>query len=404
MKPRWIVLIALIVVITAAATFMLKRPDTNAADAEATPPDANGVVPFLMEQQWQIRLKLAQAEPAELPSQIFSTGRIIATPSNRAVVAPPVAGIIEGRSLPRIGDRVARGQVLASLIQTPTAAEAAQNRLENSRIDAERRRLAQAEIESRARLTAASAESDRAQRLFEKKAYSQRQVETADADRKAAEAILASVREQLTALQVAPATSNYDVVAPVSGTVIEVKKASGEEVRAGEPMLEIVSLDTVWVESPVFEKDLGRLSKSAEARFTTTAFPDREFRGRLVNIGAVVDEQTRAVKALFEVRNADGALRLGMQANLRLEAGAPVRVLLVPKQAVLDNEGKKIVYVLRSGEEFERRDVVAGDEYGDKVAILSGVKDGERVVTQGAYQLKLQELRPANAGAHTHEV
>ena len=96
--------------------------------------------------------------------------------------------------------------------------------------------------------------------------------------------------------------------------------------------------------------------------------------------------------------------RLGMQANLRLGSGEKKNVLLVPKESVLDNEGKKIVYVLRTGEEFERRDVVVGDEYGNKVAILSGVKAGERVVTQGAYQLKLQELKPANAGAHTHEV
>jgi multidrug efflux pump subunit AcrA (membrane-fusion protein) len=79
-------------------------------------------------------------------------------------------------------------------------------------------------------------------------------------------------------------------------------------------------------------------------------------------------------------------------------------VLLIPREAVLDNEGKKIVYVLISGEEFERREVVVGDEYGRQVAILSGVQPGERVVTQGAYQLKLQELRPANAGEHSHEV
>ena len=65
-----------------------------------------------------------------------------------------------------------------------------------------------------------------------------------------------------------------------------------------------------------------------------------------------------------------------MQANVRLGGGETTNVLLVPKEAVLDNEGKKIVYVLRSGEEFERRDVVVGDEYGDKVAILSGVKAG----------------------------
>jgi len=118
----------------------------------------------------------------------------------------------------------------------------------------------------------------------------------------------------------------------------------------------------------------------------------------------VVDEQSRAATAVFAVNNASGDLKLGMQANLRLGVGQKSTMLLVPRDSILDNEGKKIVYVLRTGEEFERRDVVVGDEYGDRVAIVTGVKPGERVVTQGAYQLKLQELRPANAGAHTHEV
>jgi len=212
------------------------------------------------------------------------------------------------------------------------------------------------------------------------------------------------MQEQIKALQTAPTTSNYQVTAPISGTIVELKKAAGEEVHPGEPILEIVALDQVWVEAPIFEKDLGRVTRSVDATFTTAAYPDKEFHGRLINIGAVVDEQSRTAKVEFEVNNLAGELKLGMQANLRLSAGAKTTVLLVPKESVLDNEGKKIVYVLRSGEEFERRDVVLGDEFGDKIAILSGVKRGERVVTQGAYQLKLQELRPANAGAHTHEV
>ncbi len=394
----------IVVVIVAAALILWKRPAQG--DAEATPPSAEstGLVSFRMEQQWLIRMKMALAEEAKLSPQIYSTGRVIASPANRALVAPPVGGIIESRSLPRIGERVMRGQLLATLLQTPTAAEAAQIRIENSRVDAERRRLAQGEIEARARLNAAAAEADRAKRLLEKKAYSQRQFEVAEADRKAAEATLAGMQEQIKALQTAPTTSNYQVTAPISGTIVELKKAAGEEVHPGEPILEIVALDQVWVEAPIFEKDLGRMTRSVDATFTTAAYPDKEFHGRLINIGAVVDEQSRTAKVEFEVNNLAGELKLGMQANLRLSAGAKTTVLLVPKESVLDNEGKKIVYVLRSGEEFERRDVVLGDEYGDKIAIISGVKRGERVVTQGAYQLKLQELRPANAGAHTHEV
>ena len=131
--------------------------------------------------------------------------------------------------------------------------------------------LAQAEIEARARLTAAAAEADRAKRLIEMKAYSQRQVETAEADRKAAEAILAGVQEQIEALQTAPMGLNYQVTAPISGTVVALKKSPGEEVRPGEPILEIVALEQVWVEAPIFEKDLGRVKRDVTAIFTTAA-------------------------------------------------------------------------------------------------------------------------------------
>ena len=400
---KWALPLIAIVIFGAVLT-LWRRPAQGDAEPTAAPAESKGRVAFRMEQQWLIRMKMALAEEAKLPPQIYSTGRVVAVPSNRALVAPPVGGIIDSRLLPRIGQQVMRGQLIATLVQTPTAAEAAQIRIENSRVDAERRRLGQAEIEARARLSAAAAEAGRARRLLEQKAYSQRQFETADADHKAAEATLAGVQEQMRALQTAPPTSNYEVTAPISGTVVEVKKSVGEEVRAGEPILEIVALDRVWVEAPIFEKDLGRMKNEVAAIFTTSAYPDKEFRGRLITIGSVVDEQTRAATAVFEVDNASGDLKIGMQANLRLGAGVKASVLLVPKESVLDNEGKKIVYVMLSGEEFERRDVVVGDEYGDKVAIVSGVKPGERVVTQGAYQLKLQELRPANAGAHTHEV
>src|SRR5438067_612727 len=289
---KWI--FPVIAVAAVAAVLLLwKRPaqgDVEPAPAAATA--STGIVQFRMEQQWLIHMKLAKAQEAELSSQVYSTGRVIPVPSNRALVASPVGGIIDARALPQLGRRVARGEVLATVLQTPTAAEAAQIRIENSRVDAERRRLAQSEIEARARLSAAAAEADRAKRLVEMKAYSQRQLETAEADRKAAEAILAGVQEQIKALQIAPATSNYQVTAPISGTVVALKKSPGEEVHAGEAILEIVALDQVWVEAPIFEKDLGRLKRDVSAIFTTAAYPDREFHGRLVNVGSVVDEQS----------------------------------------------------------------------------------------------------------------
>jgi membrane fusion protein, heavy metal efflux system len=400
----WVAGLVVFVGLSATAIFVLRRPGADDQTAAPAAP-STGRVAFLMEQQWLIKMKLAKAEEAMMAPQIRSTGRVVPVPARRAIVAPPVAGIIQGGTMPRIGQHVVQGQRLTTLTQTPTAAEATQIHIENTRLEAERRRLAQVEIEAKARLEEASHDLARSQRLYEKKAYSAKALEADELSRTAAAAQLEAVREQLKALQTStPAGSAYEVQAPISGTVVSVTKSSGEQVAPGEVILEIVALDTVWVEAPIFEKDLGKLSKSNNAVFTTAAFPDKEFRGRLIDIGKIVDEQSRTAKAIFEVPNPSEQLSIGMQANIRLDAGAKTQVLLIPREAVLDNEGKKIVYVLISGEEFERRDVVLGDEYGGKVAILSGVKTGERVVTQGAYQLKLQELRPANAGAHTHEV
>ena len=409
-------MLIVLVGVLAAGLYVWRNPDAAQDEAAPSAAASTGRVTFLMEQQWLIRLKLAKAEEAMRARQIQSTGRIVPVPSKRAVVAPPVGGIIESGTIPRIGQRVMQGQVLAKLRQTPTAAEVAQIQaantqihIENTRLEAERRRLVQAEVEAAARLEEATHDLGRSQRLYEKKAYSAKALEADELDKTAKAAQLEAIRAQLRALQAGTlatsvSDSEYDVRAPISGTIVRVNKSAGEQVAPGEAIIEIVALDTVWVEAPIFERDLGKLAREGSAVFTTTAFPEKEFQGRLVDIGKIVDEQSRTATAIFEVVNRSEELSIGMQADLRLNGGTPAPVLLVPREAVLDNEGKKIVYVLLSGEEFERRDVVLGDEYGGKVAILSGIKAGERVVTQGAYQLKLQELRPANAGAHTHEV
>ncbi len=417
-RNRWIIA-GSIVVIVAMIGFSLLRRTATPAEQGSAPAAGNptGTVKFLMEQQWLIRMKLAKAEKEWVARQITSTGRVIPAQHNHAIVAPPVGGIISGGKLPRVGQQVKQGQTLAVLTQRPTAAESAQIaagnaqlRIEQSRIDGERRRLIQVANEAQVRLNQAKIEYERAQRLYERKAYSLRQLQAAEADYKAAQANLAAATEQAKALGGSAGrlggigtSTSYAVSAPISGTVVKVSKAMGEQVAPGEQILEIINLDTVWVEAPIFERDLSFLSRQAKPVFTTSAYPGVDFSGTILDIGAVINEQSRAATVTFEVPNRDRTLRIGMQANVRLDAGEGADALIIPKEAVLDNEGKKIVYVLLSGEEFQRREVTVGDEYGNKVAVLSGLQAGERVVTQGAYQIRLQELRPADAGAHSHE-
>src|SRR5262245_35698445 len=330
-SSRWTVIAVALVAVAVTAFFVFRKPQEQLADAPASAANSGGIVPFRIEQQWLIHLQPALTEAARMSPRSRSVGRVVPKPSNRAVVAPPVGGIIETGTMPRIGQTVARGQVIATLLQTPTAAEAAQIRIENTRIEAERRRLQQTEIEAKARADEAAHDAERAERLYERKAYSQKALEVDELNRKTAEAQLAAVREQLVALQSAPAASTtYEVLAPIGGTVVSVSKSAGEQVAPGEAILEVIALDTVWVEAPVFEKDLGRLAKNINAVFTTAAFPDKEITGHLINLGSVVDEQTRAAVATFEVNNASRELRIGMQANVRVSAGNVEQVLLVP--------------------------------------------------------------------------
>jgi membrane fusion protein, heavy metal efflux system len=427
-RKQWIVFGALALVAAVILFFVFSRRGKQ--EEAAAPPAANptGTVAFLMEQQWLIKMKLAQAEKQSLARQITATGRVIPAANHQAIVAPPVGGIIQRGNIPRVGQRVAPGQLIATLQQTATSAEQSQVRaaaaaaqsqntqlaLEAARFEAERRTATGDAESARARLDLARKEAERARRLYEQKAYSQRQVETAEAELRTAQAASDAAQARLKVLEavravppvntnVGSANATYAVRAPIGGFVTKVSKNIGEQVAPGEAILEITNLDTVWVEAPLFERDLSLVTGNGRASFTTAAYPDREFRGALINLGEVIDEQTRSASVIFAIPNPGRALRVGMQANVRLDAGASVEAMVIPKEAILEHEGKKIVYVLLSGEEFERREITPGDEYGDKVAVLAGLKAGERVVTQGAYQLKLQELRPADAGAHSHE-
>lgn len=376
-----------------------------------------GVVMMPIEEQWGIKLKHMVATHTEVARQITATGRIVPAAGHQVVIAPPVGGQLSAPTqgyLPRVGQRVTKGQTLAVLRQQTTAAEAAQIaaantqlQIEVARLEAERKRLAQEVEEAKANFDLAVIALDHANKLYSRKAYSIHQHLEAKAKHKTAESAYQSAIQQLEALKSVqlPAAetgklTGLTLAAPLSGTVVKVRKSVGDHVAAGEAILEIVNLETVWLEAPIFERDLHHLNKGVRAVFTTPAYSSTEFSGAMVDIGAVIDEQSRAATVIFQAQNAGRALLVGMQANVRLDAGAKSEALLIPKDAVQENEGRKMVFVVLTGEEFEPRNVTVGDEYGDKVAVLTGLKEGERVVTQGAYQLRLKQLRPSGGGEH----
>jgi cobalt-zinc-cadmium efflux system membrane fusion protein len=419
MKRRAVPLVALVVVLAVAGgtALWLRRAaqPAPAATARAEAPKETGTVKFLMEQQWAIRMKLAKATPTTVARQVVASGRVVPAAGHHAVVASAVAGTITDGALPRVGQTILRGQTVAILRHTPTPGEAAQvaasqaqAQIETARLDADRRRLSEAVKEAEIRREHARRELERARHLYEAKAYARRQVEAAEAEYRTTESQLAAAiaqRDTLHDVRVtspAPPSTSHVVAAPLGGVVVRVAKAVGEPVGPGEAIIEIVDPSLVWIEVFVPERELPRLGRQVRASFRIPGV-DGELSGRLIDAGATISRETRMATFVFEVPNGERRLRVGGQIQARLDAADTIAGLMVPREAVLESEGKRFVYVLLSGEEFERREVAVADEYGDRVAIVRGLTAGERVVTQGLWQLRQQELRPGGGPAHTHE-
>jgi cobalt-zinc-cadmium efflux system membrane fusion protein len=114
-----------------------------------------------------------------------------------------------------------------------------------------------------------------------------------------------------------------------------------------------------------------------------------------------VDPKSRTVSVVYEVPNRDGALAVGQAAFLRLFTGATVDAPVIPDTSVVDDAGRPVVFIQIAGESFARRQVKLGNREAGRVQVLEGIKPGERVVTQGAYLIRLAALSP-QIPAHGH--
>ena len=411
----WVLLAALPVLALIGTLYWEQGAEALEDPAPAESGDS-GTVAFLMEQQWLIRMKLAQARLRDLAPQVRVVGRIVPAANHRAIVSSSVSGLIGEGGVPRLGQMVGRAEELITLRQIPSVAETAQVvglRLEAGRTESERRGLEQSRAEAEIRLEEARRELDRAKRLYEAEVLAEQELDAAQTDFEAAETRVRSFAGQLEALVESPTpggaaastTLTHVLTGPIAGKVTEVYKTVGELVQPGEPILEIVNFDTVWVEAPVFREEIFRQFSRWGRRYS---------KPRLTPVSSSWDaswmsepESTRKPgqqRSRSKSRTRTAAFESVCRRTCDSMPALRENLVVIPAEAVLEHDGQDIVYVLLSGEEFQRRNVVIEGRYGDEVAIVAGLEPGERVVTQGVYQLKLQELQPADPGEHTHEV
>jgi len=245
--------------------------------------------------------------------------------------------------------------------------------------------------------------------------------------RRSAEATLTSVRDrlrlwgldddQIAALEESDTVSDQLTIrAPLGGVVVRKDAVEGRYVKVGSPLYAIADLSQVWVTLAAYESDLIWLRQRQRVAFTAPALPGHEFAGEIVFIDQILDDRTRTVEVRIAVDNENGALKPGMLVHAAAEvtldaagdpmnertvasAGDPDSVrgvegaqppLVVPASAPLWTGARSVVYVrLRGRAEptFSGREVILGPRAGHYYLVVSGLVEGEQVVTNGNFKI-----------------
>ena len=281
----------------------------------------------------------------------------------------PVVSMSSGRIVKiraRLGDDVKKGQLLMR-VQSADIADAISNY---------RQALADDKL--------AEAQLARAKVLFDKGAISQKDLEVAeDVEEKADAALSTSVdRLRILGADKDHPSSVVEIVAPVSGVITDqqVTTASGTQGLGSPSAFTISDLSRVWVLCDVYENDLALVTLGEEAEIRMNAYPNTVLKGRISNIGAILDPNIRAAKVRVEVDN-PGTMRLGMFVQARFRGQQTEVRGVVPSSAVLHLHDRDWVYVAKGADTFRRVEVRSGQMLpSGGQEILSGIRPGDRVV------------------------
>jgi len=313
---------------------------------------------------------------APFHKSIEATGVVDFDNDQATSVLAPFSGPVT-QLLASAGQRVAKGQPLAQ-VDSPdfAAAVGAYGKALGAARNA--RRLAEADRDL-------SAHEGLPRRELEQ---AQADAASADADRDAAlQALLALGADATTikAIQSGRPLSRIQAVirAPVAGTVAEKLITPGQLLQAGSTAcFTVADLSRMWVMAQVTPADLGGVAMGDPASIDAGSAGTLE--GRVDNVGAVVDPDTRAVPVRVLVDNTQGQLKKQMYVRVRIQSRRAERGLMVPASAILrDEQNLPFVYVAQRDGSFARRGVVLGYRAGDRYQVSEGLQAGDRVVAQG---------------------
>jgi len=299
-------------------------------------------------------------------------------------VVPRVGGRLEIITV-KMGDRVSKGQLIAKMDDRDVREQVSQAQ---ANLDVNKATLRSRETD----LQAALATLERMRRSYTSQLISKQNLDDAEARYNSAlaqidvsKAQLAQTAARIEELKVT--LGNTSIVSPVDGFVSRRNLDPGAFAGANTPVVSVVDLSTVRLVANLIEKDFRRVQKGQPASVEVDAFPGEKFTGQVSRVAPVFDAATRTAVMEIEVPNPGFRLKPGMYARVSLMSDRQPDALTVPRNAIVDMEGKRGVYVVDN--DVARFQVVrTGLQDPERYQIIEGLAEGQHVVTTGALAIK----------------
>jgi membrane fusion protein, heavy metal efflux system len=189
------------------------------------------------------------------------------------------------------------------------------------------------------------------------------------------------------------------LVAPMTGIVMDRHVVLGDTVEPDKHLLEIVDLSEVYAEGQIFEGQVAWVKAGQKVRIGVESYPTNTFIGTVDLIGGALDPEARTLKVWARIPNPEGVLRPNMRARLNIVTAEADTVVTVPHATVLGEAGHWFVFVQSDTDElvYEKKPVVLGMKDDRYYEVIEGVFPGDKVVTLGNYQLQYVTTRKAVA-------
>lgn len=339
-------------------------------------------ITFLKEQAWKMDFANAPVLKQDLYNVVKSSGDIQAAVGDEKTIVATTSGIVLYNSIGMtIGAEVSNGEKLFTISGGNINANNVQTEFQAAKAIYNREQ----------------ANVDRKKALFDASAISKSEYE---------DAVLAF---QVAKTNYENISRNYNqkgkvITSPSKGYIKQLFKTEGQYVEAGEPLAVITQNKRLTIRSYVGQMDYNNLNPTMSANFSFNGkmYSIEEFNGKFLSYGVAITHESPKIPVYFELDNT-GNLLPGGFIEIWIKTSISKEALTIPKSALLEQYGKYSVIIQTEGESFEKRDITIGDSDGINVEIISGVQEGERVVTIGAYQIKMASMSgeiPAHGHAH----